>query len=69
VPLVAAVVWGAFVAPDASVDAPGAVRLVLQAGVFGAAAAGLLALGRTGLAGGFAVAVPANAALMAALDR
>jgi hypothetical protein len=68
-PLVAAVVWGAFVAPKASVDAPAAARLGLQVAVFGAATVGLLAIGRTGLAAGFATVVLANAALLVALGQ
>jgi hypothetical protein len=68
-PLAAVVVWGAFVAPNASFDAPGAVRLALQVAVFGAGAAGLLALGRSGLATAFGAAVLANAALMAAIGQ
>jgi hypothetical protein len=59
-PLVAAVVWGAFVA---------AARLGLQVAVFGAATVGLLAIGRTGLAAGFATVVLANAALLVALGQ
>ena len=68
-PLAAAVVWGAFVAPNASVEAPGAARFALQVVVFGGAAAGLAALGRTGLGAAFAAVVVANAALMFALDQ
>jgi hypothetical protein len=37
-PLVSAVVWGTFVAPQAPVDLPGALVVVLQALVFGSAA-------------------------------
>jgi hypothetical protein len=53
----------------ASVDVPGAIRLALQVGGFGAATLGLLALGRDSLATGFAAVVVANAALMAALGQ
>jgi hypothetical protein len=63
-PLVAAVIWGLFVAPRAPYDIP-AARLAGQVLVFGAAALGLVALGRPALAAGFAAAVVADAALMA----
>jgi hypothetical protein len=68
-PVVAAVAWGLFVAPKATFDAPAAARLALQVAVFGGATAGLLAIGRGGLAAGFGAAVLANAALMAALGH
>jgi hypothetical protein len=68
-PLVAAVVWGAFAAPNASIAAPDALRLVLQVAVFGAAAAALVALGRAGLGQGFAVVVVVNAGPMLALGQ
>jgi hypothetical protein len=44
-PLVAAVVWGAFVAPRAPVKPPGVVVLLLEVLVFGSAAAALAATG------------------------
>src|SRR5829696_3233345 len=56
VPLVAAVVWGTFVSPQAPVD--------LQALVFGSAAAGLAATGHRTLALVFVVVVVINAVLM-----
>jgi Protein of unknown function (DUF2568) len=68
-PLAAAFVWGAFVAPNASVGVPGAIRLALQVGVFAAAALALIAVGRESLATGFAAVVVANVALMAALGQ
>jgi len=49
-PLLAAVLWGTFVAPRAAVAVPGALRLVLELGVFGSAAAALYAAGRPALA-------------------
>jgi Protein of unknown function (DUF2568) len=63
-PLVAAVVWGLFVAPRATYDIAGA-RLAGQVLVFGAAALALVGLGRPALAAGFAAAVVADAVLMA----
>ncbi len=63
-PLVAAVVWGVFVAPRAPVALPGVVVLLLQVVVFGSAAAGLVATGHRTLALAFAVVVVINAVLM-----
>lgn len=63
-PLVAAVVWGVFVAPRAPVELPGVLVLVLQVLVFGSAAAGLAATGHRTLALAFAVVVVLNAVLM-----
>jgi hypothetical protein len=62
--LVAAVVWGVFVAPRAPVELPGVVVLLLQVLVFGSAAAGLVATGHRTLALVFAVVVVINAILM-----
>ncbi len=64
VPLVAAVVWGVFVSPNAPVQLPGLLALILQVLVFGSAAAGLAATGHRTLAGIFALVVVANALLM-----
>ena len=63
-PLVAAVVWGVFVAPRAPVALPGVVVLLLQVLVFGSAAAGLAATGHRTLALVFAVVVVINAIVM-----
>ena len=63
-PLMAAVVWGVFVAPRAPVEPPGVVVLVLQVLVFGSAAAGLAATGHRTLALVFVVVVVINAILM-----
>jgi hypothetical protein len=60
-----AVIWGTFVAPNASVAVPGPVHVLLQVLVFGAAAAALYTLHRPTMASVFAVTVVANAALMA----
>ena len=53
-PLLAAVLWGAFVSPKAAIVAPGIVRLAVEAALFGGATWMLLALGVPGLAAGFA---------------
>ena len=63
-PLVAAVVWGVFVSPQAPVQLPGVLVLILQVLVFGSAAAGLVATGHRTLAVVFAVIVVINAILM-----
>ena len=63
-PLVVAALWGAFRAPgdggDPVVAVPGAVRLTLEALVFGGATVALWAAGRPTLAAGFALAVLAH---------
>ena len=64
-PVVAATVWGFFIAPKARVPVPLAAWLILQALVFGAAAAGLAATGHARLTFGFLVVVLVNGALMA----
>jgi hypothetical protein len=63
-PLVAAVVWGTFVSPRATVQLPGLVVLLLQVLVFGLAAAGLVVTGHRTLALVFGVIVAINAILM-----
>ena len=63
-PLVAAVVWSVFVAPQAPVQLPGFVVLALQVVVFGSAAAALVATGHGTLALVFGVIVVINAILM-----
>lgn len=60
-----AVVWAAFIAPDASIPVPGPVRAVLQVLVFGAATAALVRLRRPVLASTFGASVLVNAVLMA----
>jgi len=49
-PLLAAVLWGAFVAPNARVTVPWTVRLAVELAVFAAAVAALFAIDRPGLA-------------------
>ena len=63
-PLIAAVVWGTFLSPQAPVRLSGLLVLILQALVFGSAAAGLVATGHRTLALMFVVIVAINAALM-----
>jgi hypothetical protein len=63
-PLVAAVVWGLFVAPKATYAAPATVRPLLEVAVFGTATAALVGAGRPGWAVAFALSVVANSALM-----
>ena len=63
-PLVAAVVWGAFLSPRAAVTLPGSLVLLLQALVFTSGAAGLAATGHPMLALVFGLIVAVNAALM-----
>jgi hypothetical protein len=63
-PLVAAVVWGTFVSPQAPVQLPGLLALIFQVLIFGSAAAALVATGHRTLALAFAVVVVVNAVLM-----
>ena len=67
-PTAAAVLWGLFAAPKARIPLPPTGVLAVKALVFGAAAAALLALERSGWAAAFAVVVVVNTAL-ATLDR
>ncbi len=68
-PLVAAVIWGVFLSPQAPVQLPGLAVLILQALVFGSAAAGLVASGHRTLALTFGVIVVINAVLMYVWDQ
>jgi hypothetical protein len=63
-PLIAAIVWGTFIAPKASVPVPMWLWLVLQVAVFGCAAAGLAAAGQHTLAVTFTLAVLINSAVL-----
>lgn len=47
-PLIAAVVWGAFVSPKAKVQVSGPVRLATELALFGLAVGGLLGIGQVG---------------------
>ena len=64
-----AVVWATFVSPNASVEVPAAVHLLLQVLVFATAAAALVSLHRPTLASVFGATVLVNAALMAAWNQ
>jgi len=63
-PLVAAVVWGVFVSPQAPVQLPRLLGLLLQVLVFGSATAALVATGHRTPAFVFGVIVVINAILM-----
>lgn len=63
-PLVAAVVWGAFLSPRAAIALPGFLVFVLQVLVFGSAAGGLVVTGHRTLAFVFVAVAVINALLM-----
>jgi hypothetical protein len=63
-PLIAAVVWGAFVSPKAAVPLSAPMWILVQAGVFGAAIAALAASGRPTLAWTLGTAAIVNGVLM-----
>ncbi|MBW5448026.1 DUF2568 domain-containing protein [Cohnella sp. CFH 77786] len=63
-PLLAAVAWGTFLSPKASIPVSMPVQLVMEAVLFGIAAAGLYAAGRPSLAFPFAFIVVINRVLM-----
>lgn len=58
---------GTFIAPKAAVDAPPALRLLLELAVFGSAIAGLYASGRLNLAATLAVVYVPHRGLTAVL--
>jgi hypothetical protein len=66
-PLLAAVVWGLFVAPKAVRPVPLPWRLLVEAVVFGAATAALLAAGRTTLGWVFLAVVVLSEVLLLTL--
>ncbi|MBV9197331.1 MAG: YrdB family protein [Solirubrobacterales bacterium] len=68
-PLTLAVVWGTFVAPNASVHVPGAAHVLLQVLIFGCAAAALYSIHRAVIGTVFGSAVAINAALMIAMGQ
>ena len=68
VPLLAAVVWGLFIAPKATVEVPKAVWVGLQVILFGGAALALAAVAPQQLATFFVLAVVLDGAAMAVLD-
>jgi hypothetical protein len=63
-PLLAALLWGTFVAPKAKRRLADPPRLTLELAVFGAGAAALVASGLTALAAAFALVVAVSLALM-----
>jgi hypothetical protein len=64
-PLLAAAIWGAWVAPRAGRRAPDPARALIEVVVFGAAVAGLVAAGHAGLG----IGLGALAAISGALVR
>ncbi len=68
-PLLAAVVWGAFVAPKASRPTTDPVRLLLELAVFGAGVAALWVAGSHTLSFGFGVLVVLHLAFTFLLDQ
>lgn len=68
-PLVAALIWGAFVSPKASIPLPGEWRLVPEILVFGSAAAALYAAGRPTLAATFAILAVLSRILLVLLPQ
>ena len=68
-PLLAAVIWGTFVAPKASVAVPRAVQFALEVLVFGSATVALLAIERTSAAELFASVAVIDAAVLYVLGR
>jgi Protein of unknown function (DUF2568) len=68
-PIVAAAVWGAFVAPKASRPTVDPVRLLLEVAVFGSGVVALLLAGSTELAIVFAALVLVHLALTFALGQ
>ncbi len=63
-PLAVAVLWATVVAPGAPVSAPGALRLLVEVGVFGSAVAALYFAGRPNMAWVLGLAYAVNRALM-----
>jgi len=68
-PMLAAVVWGAFVAPRARWPVSPPLRLAIELAVFGAAFAGLQAARHPGPAWGFAAAVALDHLLLSVPPR
>src|SRR5215204_4204032 len=68
-PLVAAVIWGLFVAPRASIVVPSAVRLVIEVAIFGLATLGLVAAGRPHLALALGIAYVLDRVLLVVADQ
>jgi hypothetical protein len=68
-PMLAAVVWGIFVAPKAALPVPGWLHLLLEFSVLGSAAVALYAVGRTSLAVVFMLIVVINRILMVVWEQ
>ena len=68
-PLVAATIWGLFVAPKATFAVPGGVHLLLQVVVFGVAVVALIRTGHDVPATALGAVAVANAALMAVWNQ
>ena len=68
-PLVAAVAWGLFASPRATVQLPAPAQLAVQLAVFASSVAALVAAGRPQMAGALGVAAAVNAALLAWWDQ
>lgn len=68
-PLVAAIVWGRFVAPRAPVKLSSGPKLMIGSAVFAAAAAGLIDAGHVVLGAALAAAFVANRAVAFALGE
>jgi hypothetical protein len=66
-PVAAAVLWGLFVAPKRAVEAPAAVRLLVEALVFGGAAVGLVLADQAALGIVLAAVAVADRVLIAVL--
>lgn len=67
-PLAAAIVWGTFISPQASVPVAVPIRVLLELGVFVSAAAGLFAADRETLAIAFLTAALIDTALLYAFQ-
>lgn len=63
-PLLAAIVWGVFVAPKATVRLPGHIPFIIGLVVFGVAAVALAGAGQPGVAAVFGVVAVINSALV-----
>ena len=68
-PVLAAIVWGAFLSPKAAVTLPKPMRVVLELLLFGAAAAAFAAAGQPVVAIAFAALVLLNEALITVFDQ
>jgi hypothetical protein len=65
IPIVAIVLWALFVAPEATVEPPVAVRVAIEVAILGGAALALVATGHPVLGIAYALVAVANRVLMA----